>query len=53
MAYTQQGFLHGAYGEHEYLKYIQNKLKNDDLTLKSFELSLRFLETDDKAIHQQ
>ena len=39
-AYTQRGFLCGAYGEHECLIYVQNKLKNDDLTLKSYESSL-------------
>ena len=42
MAYTQRGFLRGAYGEHECLKYIQDKLKNDDLTLKSYDSSLEF-----------
>ena len=41
-AYTQQGFLRGAYGEHNSLEYIHKKLKNDDLALKSYESSLKF-----------
>ena len=43
LAYTQRGFHCGAYGEHECLKYIQNKLKNYDLTLNDFDTSLDFL----------
>ena len=30
------------YGEHESLQYIYKNLKNDDLTLKSYESSLEF-----------
>ena len=35
-------FLRSAYGEHESLQYIHKKLKNNDLTLKSYESSLEF-----------
>ena len=42
LAYTQRGFLCGAYGEHESLQYIHKKLKSDDLTLKNYESSLEF-----------
>ena len=41
-AYTQRGVLRYAYNEHECLKYIQDKSKNDDLTLKNFDSSLEF-----------
>ena len=44
MAYSQLGFLHGAYGEYDSLKYIQDTLKNNDLTVKSYDSSLKFLE---------
>ena len=40
MTYMQQGFLHDAYGEHPSLKCIQEKLKTDNLTLKSIDPSL-------------
>ena len=42
LAYTQRGSLCGAYGKHESLQYIHKKLKNDGLTLKSYESSLGF-----------
>ena len=34
--------LYGAYSEHECLKYIQDKLKNYDFTLKDFHTFLEF-----------
>ena len=42
MAFHQRGFLRGAYSEHESLLYLQQKIKNDDLTLKSYESALDF-----------
>ena len=45
MAFHQRGFLRGAYSEHESLLYLQQKIKNDDLTLKSYVSSLEFLKS--------
>ena len=42
MVYTQRGFLCRAYDEHDSLKYVQDKLKHDDTTLKSNDSSLEF-----------
>ena len=37
-----KSFLQGTYSRHDSFKYIQEKLKNDDLTLKSLNTSLEF-----------
>ena len=52
MAYTQQGFLCGAYGEHESLQYIQISWKWWSYLEKLWIFSGIF-KTNDKAIHQQ
>ena len=38
LAYPQCGFLKGAYSRHKSLEYLQDKLKNEDVNLKSYEL---------------
>ena len=42
LAYIQRGFLPSVYGELESVYYLHKKLKNDELTLKSYGSSLEF-----------
>ena len=45
MATLQQGFLHGAYSEHESLGHVQTKLKNNESKLTDWTMSSEFLKS--------
>ena len=42
IAFTQRGFLHGAYSGHQALKYLTDKLNNDDVQLTKWKTPIDF-----------